>query len=103
MNQVEITCPCCLDLGWVWHAGKLGYVQLALKNPALSLSMKLSDEMSASGPRAHIARGAADYISRYGSSSAQVEIVIEEAIPASMGLQSDDAIWEGAELGLKNC
>jgi predicted sugar kinase len=101
MKQIEITSPCCLDLGWVWHEGKLGYVQLALKHPTLSLSMKLSDEMLISGPRANIARDTADFLISYSTLSTQVEIIIEDAVPAFMGLSSDDTIKESVELGLR--
>ena len=105
--QIELTSPCCLRLGYV-RAGQadaaIGELGIALQHPQIQMVARPAAQLTVSGARAEMAYQQAQAASLIGN------IEIEIAIPAYMGLSSDEmllasmkrvqSLWHGIPAGI---
>ncbi len=95
MMKTEITSPCCLHLGFA-HAedGALCGLGITLQHPQIQLVARPSQTLSVSGARADVAYSHATSLNLTGY------VEIEIAIPAHMGLGSDEMLRATVVRGL---
>ena len=82
--NIEITSPCCLHLGFVSLNGQICELGITLQSPQIQLAARPSQQLSVSGARAEMAYQHAAVLHLTG------DVEIEIAIPAHMGLGSDE-------------
>lgn len=98
---LEIGAPACLPLGVVQlnttAATRAALVGLTVQHPPVHLLAQKADRWHLSGPRAHLGYRYAAQFLQYHHLEAQAQVEIELAIPALMGLGSDEML--GLSLG----
>ena len=91
---IEITSPCCIHLGFVLLNDKLCELGITLESPQIQLTARPSQQLAVSGARAEVAYQHATALHLTG------DVEIEIAIPAHMGLGSDEMLRASVASGL---
>jgi predicted sugar kinase len=86
---LELAAPASLPLGVAQINGQPALLALTVQHPPVHLEAQAGHRLQITGPRAHIAHAFASRYTAYHALTPGVEIEIELAIPAAMGLGSD--------------